>query len=131
MGVRLSFASLLVADPDASVEFYRDVFDLDEVTDLASPHFRGLWVEGTVLGFSGPHAYELLALPVPPDGETGVDTFLTFEAEDRAAVDALTERAVAHGGTVLAGPAETYYGAWQSVVRDPDGHVLRVNFLPL
>ncbi len=131
MAVSLSFASLMVPDPDRSVTFYQELFGLPEVEELASPHFRGLRIGPTVLGFSGPHAYELLELPAPAAQEEGVDTFLTFEAEDRDGVSALTARAAELGGAVVKQPYDTYYGAWQSVVRDPDGHAFRINFLPL
>jgi catechol 2,3-dioxygenase-like lactoylglutathione lyase family enzyme len=131
MGVSLSFASLLVAEPDRSVGFYAELFDLPEVEELASPYFRGLRIGPTVLGFSGPKAYELLELPEPAGPGDGVDTFLTFEAPDRDGVTELTARAAELGGAVVKEPYDTYYGAWQSVVRDPDGHAFRINFLPL
>lgn len=131
MTVSLSFTSLLVAEPDRSVAFYADVFGLPEVESLASPHFRGLRIGPTVLGFSGPKAYELLHLEQPSPGAAGVDTFLTFEAATIEEVDELTALAAEHGATVLSPPAETYYGAWQSVLADPDGHVFRVNHLRL
>ncbi|MGY1770138.1 VOC family protein [Blastococcus sp. SYSU D00813] len=131
MAVSLSFASLMVPDPDRSVAFYQELFGLPEVEELASPYFRGLRIGPTVLGFSGPKAYELLELPAPAPGEDGVDTFLTFEADDREGVTALTARAAELGGAVVKEPYDTYYGAWQSVVRDPDGHAFRINYLPL
>lgn len=131
MAVALSFSSLLVADPDRSVAFYADVFDLPEVASLASPHFRGLRLGPTVLGFSGPKAYELLQLPQPAPDAVGVDTFLTFEAPSIEDVDGLTAKAAEHGATVLSPPSETYYGAWQAVLADPDGHVFRINHLAL
>jgi predicted enzyme related to lactoylglutathione lyase len=42
-------------------------------------------------------------------------------------VSAATERAVANGARLLHEPYETYYGAWQSVLADPDGNVFRIN----
>ena len=132
MPVALSFTSLMVPDPVASAAFYTAVFDLAPVASLDSPYFRGLWVGETILGLNGPKAYELLALTAPPPAETGgVATFLTFEAASDAEVDALTARAEAAGATVLKPPAWTYYGAWQAVLADPDGHVFRVNHLRL
>jgi catechol 2,3-dioxygenase-like lactoylglutathione lyase family enzyme len=126
----LSFASLLVNDIDRQADYYQRLFGLPEVADLASPHFRGLRIGDTILGFSGPHAYELLALPRPPEGPVAVHSFLTFEAADRAEVDHLTRKADELGGTVRKPPADTYYGAWQSVVADPEGNVFRINYLP-
>lgn len=130
-GVTLSFTSLMVPDPAASAAFYTQVFGLPPVSSLDSPYFRGLRIGDTILGLNGPKAYELLRLtPTPPD-TPGVDTFLTFEASSTDEVDTLTARAVAAGASVVAEPAETYYGAWQSVLTDPDGHVFRINHLSL
>jgi uncharacterized protein len=40
----------------------------------------------------------------------------------RADVDALTEAARSAGGTVAREPAETFWGGYDSIVLDPDGH---------
>jgi predicted enzyme related to lactoylglutathione lyase len=37
------------------------------------------------------------------------------------------ERAVALGGAVLKPPYATYYGEWQTVLSDPEGHVFRLS----
>ncbi|PWJ54182.1 Catechol 2,3-dioxygenase [Quadrisphaera granulorum] len=129
--VTLSFTSLVVPDPVRSSAFYEDVFGLAEVTELTSAWFRGLHLGGIVLGFSHPHAYELLGLAEPPPGTDAVRTFLTFEAASEAEVDALTRRATDRGAVLAAGPGRTYYGAWQSVLLDPDGHAFRINHLRL
>jgi uncharacterized glyoxalase superfamily protein PhnB len=57
----------------------------------------------------------------------GTTQYLTFELESDEAVTAATERAVANGARLLHDPYETYYGAWQSVLADPDGNVFRIN----
>ncbi|MEH3075821.1 MAG: VOC family protein [Quadrisphaera sp.] len=129
--VSLSFASLVVPDPVRSAAFYQDVFGLPEVTELSSEWFRGLRLGPTVLGFSHPHAYELLGLAEPEPGAVAVRTFLTVEVASEEEVGRMTEVACAHGATLTAGPARTYYGAWQSVLLDPDGHAFRINHLRL
>lgn len=132
MPVELSFASILARDVARLSGFYEEVFALAEVHELTSPHFRGLWIGTTVLGFSAPSAYDLLELPAPVgDDPDGVRTFLTFEAATSAEVATYADRAVAAGGTLVQPPHDTYYGAWQAVLLDPEGHAFRVNHLPL
>jgi len=53
---------------------------------------------------------------------------LTFECESDQHVADATERAIAHGARLLHDPYETYYGAFQSVLADPDGNVFRINY---
>ncbi|HRE00126.1 MAG TPA: VOC family protein, partial [Ilumatobacteraceae bacterium] len=57
----------------------------------------------------------------------GTTQYLTFECESDDAVTAATERAIANGARLLHDPYETYYGAFQSVLADPDGNVFRIN----
>jgi uncharacterized glyoxalase superfamily protein PhnB len=52
---------------------------------------------------------------------------ITFEVESRTAVDRLSEKAVGLGAVVVRPPFETYYGWYQSVMRDPEGHAFRIN----
>lgn len=129
MSARLSFTSVLAADVVALSAFYAELFGLDGVPSLDSPHFRGLRSERVVIGFSGPSAYELLNLPQPDPDDAGVHSFLTFDVEGPEAVDAATERAVALGGTLRWGPGQTYYGAHQSTLLDPEGNAFRINYL--
>ena len=44
-----------------------------------------------------------------------------------ADVSAGAERAVTLGGAVLKPPYATYYGEWQTVLSDPEGHVFRLS----
>jgi len=46
--------------------YYREVFGLTEVEELASPHFAGFGWATPSSGFSGPHAYDLLRIDRPP-----------------------------------------------------------------
>ena len=39
--------------------------------------------------------------------------------------------AAAAGGRVLKAPYATYYGQWQAVLCDPEGHVFRLSTLSL
>jgi hypothetical protein len=129
--MRLSFTSLMAEDVVGLSEFYKGLFGLVAVPSLDSPHFRGLRSEKIVLGFNGPHAYELLNLPKPDEGAYGITSLLTFDVEQPAEVDALTQKAVDAGATLRWGPGETYYGAWQSTLLDPEGNAFRINCLEI
>ena len=124
----ISFASFICDDIEALSGFYADVFELDEVEELRSEIFRGLDVDGVTLGFSAQVVYEMLSIErwASP---TGTSQYLTFEVADDDAVSATTSAAVAAGAELLHEPYETYYGAFQSVLADPEGNVFRINFM--
>lgn len=126
MRVRVSLASFISADFVQLFEFYSATFDLPEVEELHSDIFRGADVSGTIIGFSDPVVYEMLNIQewAEPKGTT---QYLTFECDSDEAVIATTDRAVAGGARLLHEPYETYYGAFQSVLADPDGNVFRIN----
>ena len=128
--VQLSFASVITDDIVGLSTFYADLLNLEEVVELRSEHFRGLWVGDTVLGFSSPAAYALLNLQAP-ESVTGTTQFLTFEVDDDESVSRLTDAAVAAGAQCVSTPGRTYYGAWQSVLIDPAGNAFRINHLHL
>ena len=100
--------------------FYAAVFDLTEQVELRSDVFRGLDLAGVTLGFSTPVVYELLRIEPWRDAK-GTKQYLTFEASSDGEVDRLAKEAVARGAQLLHEPYETYYGAWQAVLADPDG----------
>lgn len=127
-GVSLSFASIISDDIESAAAFYATVFDLAEVEELHSDIFRGLDVSGVTLGFSAPVVYEMLGIEAWAD-PSGTSQYLTFEVDDDDGVRQRTELAVEHGATILHEPYETYYGAFQAVLSDPDGNVFRINHL--
>ena len=127
----LSFASVFSADIEKLSTFYRELLGLDEVLELRSDHFRGLRIGDTILGFSAPTAYAMLNLVAPQHDKGGVSSFLTFELPTDDDVDALTATAKIAGATCVKEPGRTYYGAWQSVLLDPDGNAFRLNHLTL
>lgn len=128
--IHLSFASVITDDIIGLSDFYAQLLGLEEVVDLRSEHFRGLWLGDTILGFSTLKAYEMLNLE-QPDNNSGNPSFLTFEVDDDEQVDALTDAATAAGARCVSPPGRTYYGAWQSVLIDPAGNAFRVNHLEL
>lgn len=126
MTVTISTASYLCDDIEALSSFYARVFEFPELTDFRSDIFVGLEVDGVMLGFSSKAAYELLQIEAWADAK-GTKQYLTFEAPTDDEVTSLAAAAVDHGATVLHEPYETYYGAYQVVLSDPEGNVFRIN----
>ena len=122
----LAYTNILTDDIDRLADFYSGLFGLEEIVMSRSPIFRGFQAGGTSLGFSGPDAYGLLGLI--PQEEPGDRVFQTFDVESEEEVRVLTAKALEMGATVLTEPFATYYGWFQSVLRDPDGNAFRVNF---
>ncbi|MFK8022830.1 MAG: VOC family protein [Ilumatobacter sp.] len=128
MSVSISFASYICDDIDALSTFYADVFGFTEVEELHSDIFRGLDADGTVLGFSAKVVYEMLSIERWSDA-TGTKQYLTFEVDSSDAVVAATTASTERGAELLHEPYETYYGAFQSVLADPEGNVFRINHM--
>ena len=126
MTVSISLASFISADFIGLFDFYSSTFDLPEVEELHSDIFRGADASGVTIGFSAPVVYEMLNIQDWAEPK-GTAQYLTFEVPSDEAVTATTERAVSKGARVLHDPYETYYGAYQSVLADPDGNVFRIN----
>lgn len=125
-GVSISIASYLCTDIVALSDFYVAVFDFDEVIDLRSEYFRGLDADGVTIGFSSQDAYEMLNI-TDRANPTGTAQYLTFEVGSRAEVEERTATALSLGATLVHDIYETYYGAYQSVLLDPEDNVFRIN----
>ena len=124
--VGISLASFISERFVELFEFYSRTFDLPEVETLRSEIFRGADADGVTIGFSAPVVYEMLHIE-PWRNATGTTQYLTFECGTDEEVDRRTETAVELGADLLHEPYETYYGAWQAVLADPDGNVFRIN----
>ncbi len=121
--------NLFCRDPEALMGFYQALLGLPEQVAARSPIYRALRLGEAELGFNRTDAYALLNLAdrAPRDGEAPVRAYATFVVESEAAVDGLAARIPALGGVVLKPPYRTYYGAWQVVATDPEGHAFRLN----
>jgi predicted enzyme related to lactoylglutathione lyase len=98
-----------VADLDRALRFYRDVLELPSAQ--AFPGFAVLTVPGGI---------DLMLHERPPTpGLAGVAA--SFTVTD---VDAVTKAAAEIGCSVLDEPADQPWGERQSVLTDPDGHVV-------
>lgn len=122
----LSWINLFCADIEALSAFYRDLFGLVEVAEARSPIFVALETGASRLGFNARAAYALLGL-ADYEATKGVKSMLTFDVESPAEVDRLTALASSHGAKLAKAPCRTYYGAWQSVLFDPEDNVFRIN----
>jgi predicted enzyme related to lactoylglutathione lyase len=102
-------AVVSVSDLDRSLDFYQAALGLRR-REASAPIAR----------LTDSTGVEVLLHERPPSaGDAGVS--LSFAVDD---VDAATSAAVAAGATVIDEPADQPWGERQSVLRDPDGHVL-------
>ena len=99
-----------VADRERSLPLYRDTLGLTE------KYVAG---EITMLALPGSDLEVLLHERTPTSGLAGIS--LSFRTDD---VDTLTSAAVRAGATVIDAPADQPWGERQSVLTDPDGHVI-------
>lgn len=122
----LSYVNIFAEDIDRLADFYSNLLGLEEIMESRTSLYRGFRCGSASLGFSALDAYEILALRRPTgDGEKNV---ITFDVADQAEVRRLAEVARSMGGTLLKEPFETYYGWYQTVLRDPEGNAFRLNF---
>jgi catechol 2,3-dioxygenase-like lactoylglutathione lyase family enzyme len=122
----LFYVNIVSSNPQRLADFYQAIFDLEEIVEHRSPIHRGYRAGACALGFNSEDTLSLLHL------ESGGDTprdriFLTFEVADRDALERTVEQARTRNATLLKPPAETPYGSYQAVLRDPDGNPFRVH----
>lgn len=122
----LAYTNIFTENVDRLAEFYSSLFDLAENNESRTPIFRGFVTKGSSIGFNAFEAYELLGLT--PLKDLGDRVFQTFDVDSDEAVRQLTARVLELGGTVVKTPFKTYYGWYQSVLRDPDGNAFRINY---
>lgn len=127
--------NLFCREHEACFAFYQALLGGEEIEAQRSPIFRSLQFGGSSGGFQlGFHASEAVALLqaepwrlAATRGEVAASHYPNFDVDSAAAVDAAAEKAVALGGRVVKGPYATYYGAWQVVLADVEGHFFRIN----
>jgi catechol 2,3-dioxygenase-like lactoylglutathione lyase family enzyme len=125
---RVAYVTLFARDIERLATFYGDVFGFRELTEYRNEMFRALDAGGVWLGFSGIAAYELLGIAEYRDA-SGARGMLTIEVDEPGQVASLSERAVAAGARLIQPAHRTYYGAWQSVLADPEDNIFRINKL--
>lgn len=126
--MRLAYVNIFARDIEKLSSFYSQLLGFPEIEGHRSPIYRCLDVGGLELGFNALDAYKLLGLDARAVTEgREVRIYPTFEAPDRASVDAAHAAVGPLGGRAVKAPYETYYNAWQTVLEDPEGNVFRVN----
>ena len=121
----LASINLFVRDLESMVAFYSGLFEMTERVEQRSSIFRALAAGSVDIGFNGREAYRLLNLEATEPAGTAF--MLTFEVSHHAEVERLTQKAADRGAEIVKAPYDTAYGSRQSVLRDPEGNVFRIN----
>ncbi len=135
MKTLIHYAFLPHTDPDASLEFYRDVLGFEVRKDVGYENMR--WI--TVGSPDQPETSIVLHPPAVDPGVSdderrvvldliakGAYTALTLGTDD---LDGLFARLEAAGGDVVQEPMDQDYGVRDCAFRDPSGNLLRINQL--
>ena len=133
MNLKLSTCFVIVDDPEASLNFYRDALGLDLRNDVAREEFR--WI--TVGAASQPDVAIVLTNHLngsPADGDAvaalvakGALNGVHFHTDD---LDGTFERLRAAGAEIVQEPTDQPWGARDFAVRDPSGNLLRIDQPP-
>ena len=126
IAVQVTYVSIFTRDMAALPSFYVEVFGLEEIAASRSDRYRELSVGTLKIGFPLVDAYRVLDMEDQAN-PTGVRSMITFAAEDKSAVDRLTDSAATHGGRVVKGPFPTAFGQYLSIILDPEGNALRIS----
>jgi len=114
------YAYICVPDVAAAIDFYSRVFGARELFRLTEPGGRighaELDFDGTTLMLAEEYPEHGIAAPDP---EAPSSVTLHIHVDD---ADALVDRAVAAGATLVRPPQDAFYGERSGVVRDPFGH---------
>lgn len=124
------FHNLFCRDIERQLRFYGELLGLPEAVHARSPIYRAIEAPGFQFGFHASAAYSLLGLDdrrPPVDGLTTVTGYPTFMLDAHGAVSAGAARCAGLGGRVIKPPYGTYYGEWQAVLADPEGHAFRLS----
>ncbi|PZQ88689.1 MAG: glyoxalase [Leifsonia xyli] len=124
--IEISYVNIISSDIDRLGKFYSTLLELEEIVESRTDLFRGYKAGTASLGISAEGAYDLLNLTKQQG--SGERNLLTFNVPSPKELRALTEKAQKLGGSLVKAPFETYYGWFQSVLRDPDGNAFRLSF---
>ena len=115
------FPYIRVRDAAAAIRYYADVFGAQERMRLTEPsgrigHAEVAFGQAGVLMLSDEYPeYDLRAPQTPAEG-----VLIHLHVDD---ADALLQRAVDCGGTLVMAPQDQFHGERSGKVRDPFGHV--------
>ena len=122
-----SFPTLRVEDPAVSGRWYQEALGFRHVFTMPGPGGRPALIHLRWAKYA-----DLLLVPEAeaPAGPRGVGVTLNYTLTD-GTVDALAERARAHGATIVAGPADRPWNVRDVTLADPDGYRLTFSKGPL
>lgn len=81
-----------------------------------------------IIGLHADAAYDLLELRKREAKSecSSVSCYPTFYFDSHEEVTQLADRCLKLGGAIIKHPFVTYYSQWQTVLSDPEGHVIRL-----
>ncbi|MFC3716909.1 VOC family protein [Luteimonas soli] len=119
---RMIFVNLPVADLPASMAFY------EALGFTNNPHFTDdtaacmVWSDAIhVMLLTHDKWRTFTSRPIPPS--TSSEVLLAISLDSREAVDAMNDKAAAHGGTADINPKQDLGFMYNRNLADPDGHV--------
>lgn len=127
MKPRISMITLGVRDLEASVSFYETGLGFPRMD--SPPEVAFFTLDGTWLGLYGREALAEDA-GVSPEGSGFGSVALAHNVHSEAEVDAVMERAVDAGATLVKKPRKVVWGGYSGYFSDPDGHLWEVAWNP-
>lgn len=124
---RLANLNLFGTDLARLCGFYAGLFGFAEITARRTTIYRVLDAGGVELGFNAAAVRGLLGFADrQSQGRAPVTAYPTFDVAHADDVNALAQRAVALGGTLVKQAYRTHYGTWQVVLADPEENIFRI-----
>jgi PhnB protein len=120
---------LVVNDGVGALKFYKEVFGAEEGDNMMAPDGKRLMhgeivLDGHKLFVSDEFSELEGGTCKMPQSLGGTSVRITLEVDD---ADAIVERAMSRGATVLMPVADMFWGARYGKIRDPFGHEWGIN----
>ena len=127
---KISIVTLLVADLNTSISFYRDGlgFPLYNWNDEADIAFFSL--EGTWLALYPKERFAGEGIGEAGSAGDAPRFTLAHNVKTKEGVDAVVRLAASAGAKVLKDPQEVFWGGYSGYIADPDGHIWEIAYNP-
>ncbi|MDB5534434.1 MAG: glyoxalase/bleomycin resistance protein/dioxygenase [Hyphomicrobiales bacterium] len=127
----IGYINIFAQDVDVLVKFYEALLGFPRTDGGRSAIYRSVDAGSVELGFNADAVYEMLGVgdrrpPIPKP----VNAYFTARIASPEAIEEITKRCIALGGSAIKGPYATHYGATQSMLADPEGNCFRIEFRP-
>lgn len=121
--MKLRYVILYVEDPEASLRFYEQAFDLRRAMLHESGEYAEIETGGTTLSLSAHRLLRRLG-KAPARADPGAPVFeIAFETDDVAAA---LDRALAAGAALKQPARDEPWGQTTAYVASPDGHLVEI-----